>query len=362
MQKKKLGIKKSKFIQQNKFWAGVLLAQFLCFYAASYSSLLVRYIGEIYEIQKKIHQLLFAWFPFSVGDLFYLALIFFLIVQVVLLFKKENRSKPTKRLLICINMLYFSYQIFWGMMYFQPPLVLKLPPEKISISEVKHLTQKYLEQCKNLRSQTMEDKNGVFKMGDFAATTQLIIKNQKALPSDFLSIKTPTEISSVKKSIFGSILSATGISGYYNPFTAEAQYDPNLPDSNLLFTLAHETAHQMGYAREQEASFIGFLTAQQAENTALLYSADYFALKSLIRALAEYDAEYAKGVIAQFSPAMQRDRQAEIAFHEQHQGFLSSLFSFTNDLFLKSNRQDGSITYSYFVELLVRYERMENYK
>ena len=43
-------------------------------------------------------------------------------------------------------------------------------------------------------------------------------------------------------------------------------------------------------------------------------------------------------------------------FYENHQGWINNLFHATNDLFLKSNRQEGSITYSYFIELLIRYE------
>ena len=37
---------------------------------------------------------------------------------------------------------------------------------------------------------------------------------------------------------------------------------------------------------------------------------------------------------------------------------MNAFFAFTNDLFLKTNQQEGAVTYSYFVDLLVRYERM----
>ena len=54
---------------------------------------------------------------------------------------------------------------------------------------------------------------------------------------------------------------------------------------------------------------------------------------------------------------MKRDRQREKDFITQNQGLLNDLFSIANDLFLKSNQQEGSVTYSYFIDLLVRYER-----
>ena len=53
---------------------------------------------------------------------------------------------------------------------------------------------------------------------------------------------------------------------------------------------------------------------------------------------------------------MKRDRMAELMFRKKHEGWLQGFFGITNDLFLKSNRQDGAVTYSYFVNLLVRYE------
>jgi len=59
---------------------------------------------------------------------------------------------------------------------------------------------------------------------------------------------------------------------------------------------------------------------------------------------------------------MKRDRLAEKKFVKQHEGVLDVFFGYTNDLFLKSNQQDGSITYSYFVDLLVRYERNSGVK
>ena len=42
---------------------------------------------------------------------------------------------------------------------------------------------------------------------------------------------------------------------------------------------------------------------------------------------------------------------------EKNDSFITEIFYFTNDIFLKSNQQEGSVTYSYFIDLLVLYER-----
>ena len=56
---------------------------------------------------------------------------------------------------------------------------------------------------------------------------------------------------------------------------------------------------------------------------------------------------------------MERDRQNDKIFIKNHQGILDQFFFITNNLFLKSNQQEGNITYSYFTEMLIKYERLE---
>ena len=154
----------------------------------------------------------------------------------------------------------------------------------------------------------------------------------------------------------------TGVLGYYNPFSTEAQYNSHLPHTYLPFTLSHESAHQLGFAREQEANFVGYFVGIGSENPELRYSTEYFALKSLLRALITEDEDFVKTVIAQYSDEMKRDYQTEKDFVEEYQGPMNTFFAFTNDLFLKTNQQEGAVTYSYFVDLLVRYERMNHDK
>ena len=52
-----------------------------------------------------------------------------------------------------------------------------------------------------------------------------------------------------------------------------------------------------------------------------------------------------------------RPGKNEQLFKEKNDSFITEIFYFTNDIFLKSNQQEGSVTYSYFIDLLVLYER-----
>ncbi|MGA9211172.1 DUF3810 domain-containing protein [Kaistella sp.] len=339
---------------RKRFWAGILLAQFLLFYLFSKVDFFINLFERFFEFQKVFHQKIVAGFPFSVGDICYVFLGIVLIYFFIKIVKKKSRNSFLLKLLMILNLLYFVYQIFWGMLYFQKPIIEKLPKGKISLQETKSLTLKYLDLCKQTRTLVKEDRNGVFKVDDLAKIETEVLKNQHHLPQ-FLNNKKAIEINSFKPSLFKGVMSYTGIFGYYNPFTAEAQYNAELPSTYLPFTLAHESSHQLGYAREQEANFMGYLIGRNSENLDLKYSTEYFVLKSLLRYLAEHDQEFVKTVLENYSEGMKRDRIAEKLFVKKHEGFLDVFFGFTNDLFLKSNQQEGSITYSYFIDLLIRY-------
>ena len=55
------------------------------------------------------------------------------------------------------------------------------------------------------------------------------------------------------------MLSYLGISGIFIPFTCEANVNATLPDWEIPFTACHELAHQRGFAREDEANYVGYL-------------------------------------------------------------------------------------------------------
>ena len=240
------------------------------------------------------------------------------------------------------------------MLYFQKPIIEKLQKREITDKDLKTLAIKYLNLCKATREK-VGDRNGIFLINDINVIKQEIINQQAQLPL-LITSKAPIKTLSVKPSLYNQIMNYTGILGYYNPFTAEAQFNPNLPSTQLPFTLAHEMSHQLGYAREQEASFIAFLCAKNSSNLDLKYSAQLYVLKSLLRNLAIKNPAFVKQVLSQYSEKMMRDRLNDLNFYKRYDGLLSDVFGITNDLFLKSNQQDGRITYSYFINLLIAYE------
>lgn len=63
------------------------------------------------------------------------------------------------------------------------------------------------------------------------------------------------------------------IMGYYFPFSMEANYNNMMCEINMPSTMCHELSHLKGFIREDEANFIGYLACVDSEDDFFRYSA-----------------------------------------------------------------------------------------
>src|SRR6185369_11733527 len=96
----------------------------------------------------------------------------------------------------------------------------------------------------------------------FLFNTAVAAYSNTCLENEFLDYRS----SSIKPSMIGYIGNYLGFSGYYNPFSGEAQVNTTVPSYIKPFTTCHEIGHQLGYAKENEANFAGFLSAKSSNN------------------------------------------------------------------------------------------------
>lgn len=347
-----------KWTKRKRFWVGLFLLQIVSFYILSKTEWAVRWFGIFFDIRKNLGQNTLGQLSFSLGDYAYAGIGLYWVYFIVKMLRSPTRTRSAVQFLAILNGAYFVYQCFWGMMYFQPPLSQRLPQEPIRVEEIKALAVRYLHLARQARREVAQDEKGIFRIKDKTKAFQTIFAQQSTLPKE-IQYRTPLLHRNFKSSEFSFLLNKVGVLGYYNPFTTEAQFNEFLPDTYLLFTVSHEMAHQIGYAREQEASFIAFLLGKNADSAEIRYSTAFYTLKSLLNALPPSETMFVEQVLVQYSPEMKRDRQYEKDFAQKHRGTAQEIFGYANDLFLKSNQQEGSVTYSYFVELLIRYERTQ---
>jgi len=173
-----------------------------------------------------------------------------------------------------------------------------------------------------------------------------------AIKHQFLSYKNP----SFKSSLFGEIGNYMGYGGYYNPFSGEAQINDRQPVFLLPFTGAHEMAHQLGYAKESEANFIGYLASAHSTDSSLRYSGSLEMFLYTNNALLRQDSIAAKKNIDCLSPIAKSDMKSYRAFLIKYQGPIDEFTTAFYTRFLRVNNQpEGMASYSRVVGWLWNY-------
>jgi hypothetical protein len=154
---------------------------------------------------------------------------------------------------------------------------------------------------------------------------------------------------------FSGLMSRFGISGVYSPFTGEPNYNSLQPDCDLPFAVAHEMAHQRGYAREDEADFIAFLVCTRASNPYVRYSGYLGALR-VLGVLLRVAPERYRDVVAALGEGPRADLRARAQFWARYQGRLTSLGQGVNHIYLRINGvRSGVRNYNEASALIVGY-------
>lgn len=89
------------------------------------------------------------------------------------------------------------------------------------------------------------------------------------------------------------LMARAGVAGIYIPFTGEPHFDAGQPAVALPFTMAHEMAHQRGFAFESEANFVAAVVCIRARHPYIRYSGWAGAARYALRDLARTPERYA---------------------------------------------------------------------
>ena len=196
------------------------------------------------------------------------------------------------------------------------------------------------------------DFNGDCKFGNFSGMSALIASGYNTLAEeyDFLGgIYAPMKSISAWRT-----MARFGITGMYVPFTGECIVVPDLPDQTILFTMAHEAAHRLTVAPEDEANFVAFLACRANSDRRVAYSGYFMAYLYCINALYSADPDSARQVQAGVGDELARDIARQNEHVREYEGKLSEWGDRINNSFLKGNGQAaGTESYGLMVELLL---------
>lgn len=159
-----------------------------------------------------------------------------------------------------------------------------------------------------------------------------------------------------KSSMMSLIQSYNGTSGYINPLTGEAHVNSRIPKTSYPTTICHEMSHQLGFAAENEANFIGFLAALYNGDIYFKYAAYRMATRYTIFDLYKRDPELYKKLYRTLNKGILKDFRASSEFWDQYENPFEPLIKKGYNAYLKSNKQRGGIdSYNYVVDLLISY-------
>ena len=255
----------------------------ICILAPNYPNLIAQfYTHGFFKYWTFVLRWVFGSIPFAMGELIYFIFTILLIINIIRYFtllKKFNQIWQKigfilfKLAWLGIR-LFVVFQFIWGFNYKQPDPTNTFdlsiqPPKNVQIAQtqINQLTNELIQELNQTRENLSSYKGVTPNFEQTVAKVQHAYgKISKAYP--LLQLQNQ----SVKKAIFSSFGDYIGFLAFYQPITAEAIVRADLPMLTQPYTIAHEMAHQLGYASETEANFIAFVVATESDDPMLKYS------------------------------------------------------------------------------------------
>lgn len=353
-------------LQKKVGWAAVLFlfVGMIHMYSSNKVRVESGYSTRLFNQLSGFFRSIFGKIPFSFGDILYGLLVSWLIWKIACFLRLAFRKKPdiSKKtyfsnafldvFIFCCS-IYIVFNILWGINHNRKGIAwqLGLKMEKYDTKDVKEINGVLIEKLNTAKKTIIEKK--IIYPSDKQLFEMVSDNYQK------VSAKYPFLIygqQSIKSSLWGWLINYTGITGYYNPFTFEAQVNTNVPKFLQPFIASHEVAHQLGYAKEKEANFVGYLAASNSGNTLFEYSVylDLFIYAN--RNLYYSDSISAKIYREALSEDVIADLREWKAFNKKHRSIAEPVISWVYDKFLQNNEQPaGVLSYDEVTGFIIAY-------
>jgi len=317
------------------------------------------YSNGIYPVISSLFRILLGWIPFSIGDLLLFYFVFYALRFLYRLFKTRFKRFGHKLvgIIALFSVIYFCFYLFWGLNYYREPLSKNLGYEtsKYSTEELRTLSEYFIDQLNAIQVQITQ--SDTVKIENPYSQREMYKMARKGYDSLAQSYPQFTyKYGTAKSSLMSLVQTYNQTSGYINPLTGEAHVNWRIPKSSYPTTICHEMSHQIGFAAENEANFIGFLAAVYNEDPYFQYAAYRMATRYTIFELYQRDRDQYKEVFQRINKGIVKDFKASSDFWDQYENPFEPLIKRGYNAYLKSNNQDKGIqSYNYVVDLFINY-------
>jgi len=353
------------FSRLMKSWSWVLLIiltiaiKWLSFYPEWVEK---NYALGVYPVISKTQRLLFGWIPFSLGDVFYAFLILVILFKTFQFFKLLFRKKLSRvyfitglqQLIFFFLFLYVVFNLLWGLNYNRSGIAaqLKLEVKPYAINDLDTLTGILEDRLNRFSDSVNPSKRKLLKKKKNLFQESFEAYKSAAIRFSFLKYKNL----SVKPSIFSYAGNILGFQGYYNPFSGEGQVNTTIPAFLEPYVATHEMAHQLGYAKENEANFVAFLACRSSSSNEFRYSLYFNMYLYAIGELYVRDSIKAKQYQEKLSPQVIDDIKTLRSFYKKYKNPVEPVIMWFYGHYLKANNQPaGKLTYDEVVLWMIAY-------
>jgi hypothetical protein len=349
-----------------KTWSWVLLILLTIFikWSSLYPGFIEKYYSNgFYPVLSKIQRILFGWIPFSIGDLIYGFFIIVMLVKIwqllAIIFKRKfNRQyllSGLRQIIFYFLFLYVFFYLFWGLNYNRKSIANQLDLKITSYSAAELDTLGYVLQKRlNYYAAFVTQERDSFrkKKNLFRESAAAFKLAREQYP--FLRYHPK----SIKPSLFSYAGNIMGFQGYYNPFSGEGQVNTTVPIVIQPFVTCHEIGHQVGFGKENEANFAGFLACRLHPSHFFRYSVYFDMFNYTINEIRRTDSLKAIHLLQDLHPQAKQDRLELKKFFEKYKNPIEPVIMWIYDQYLVANDQPaGKRTYSEVIGFLIAYQR-----
>jgi hypothetical protein len=328
------------------------------------------YSETVFPLLQRVLATLTGWVPFSVAEVIGVAVVLWLLWSLWRAVRQLRRKSRRLRnialhavvdTLALAGLLYGGGVLIWGMAFSAPPLAQRVgwdtsPP---TLDELRELCASLIERTNAARESVPEDQDGVMRVLD-APKQALGRAGLGFAPAGGVFPPLADGFATTPKGLRMSStgLSYMGLSGIFMVHTGEPSVNMKLPDPSLPFTACHEMAHQLGFAREDEASFVGYLACTHHPDADFRYGGLLGALRRSMNALYRADRDSHAALTSVYSEGVRRDLAAINRFWMRYRSKATKVAARVNDMYLKSQGAEAGVqSYGLVVDLLVAERR-----
>ena len=284
----------------------------------------------------------------NVGDLLYLIS---LPITFKYLYNSNTRRIFFYRAGFTSIFIYSFFYFSWGIHYNKKSINQEYAFSNYQIDELVQTTEHYISKVNNIHKKLTINPNEKVSL---TSSFEEIVSECKNSIQELKTNNISTENLKVNKSYFSLLISYLGFTGYINPFTLEANINSRIPKISYPSTISHEIAHQIGYASENEANYIGIISNQISKNIEINYSGSLLALQYLMRELYLNDKILYNDIIKKINKGVLKNIDEKAEFSNKYKNPFEPYVKKAYDLYLKKNNQSFGIkSYGLVVNLLI---------